>query len=241
MGFTLHNEDCLTGMNRIADGSIDLILTDLPYGVTGCAWDKVLPMDELFRQYNRIITDHGAIILTATQPFATDLINANRKYFRYDIVWEKNSPVGFANSHKMPLRSHELILVFYKHLPTYNPQGLLLLDKPKVKKPLQLTGKDYVYDMNTLNKEHTTKYTNYPRSVIRYCNVNYGNVHPTQKPLDLFEYLILTYTNTGDTVLDSCMGSGTTGVACKRTGRNFIGYETDARYFEIARDRINET
>ena len=238
MGFTLHNEDCLTGMNRIADGSIDLILTDLPYGVTDCAWDKVLPMDELFRQYNRIISDHGAIILTATQPFATDLINANRKCFRYDIVWEKNLPVGFANSHKMPLRSHELILVFYKHLPTYNPQGLLLLDKPKVKKPLQLTGKDYVYDMNTLNREHVTTYTNYPRSVIRYCNVNYGNVHPTQKPLDLFEYLILTYTNIGDTVLDSCMGSGTTGVACKRTGRNFVGFETDERYFEIARDRI---
>ena len=239
MGFTLHNEDCLTGMNRIADGSIDLILTDLPYGVTGCAWDKVLPMDELFRQYNRIITDHGAIILTATQPFATDLINANRKYFRYDIVWEKNSPVGFANSHKMPLRSHELILVFYKHLPTYNPQGLLLLDKPKVNKIKPITGKDYVYDMNTLNKEHTTKYTNYPRSVIRYCNVNYGNVHPTQKPLDLFEYLILTYTSAGDTVLDSCMGSGTTGVACRRAGRNFVGFETDERYFEIARDRIN--
>ena len=119
----------MTAWARIEDKSIDLILTDLPYGITDCAWDKVIPMEQLFAEYNRIIKNNGAIILTATQPFATDLINANRKYFRYDIVWEKTMPVGFDNCNRMPLRSHESILVFYKHLPTYNPQGLVKLEK----------------------------------------------------------------------------------------------------------------
>lgn len=237
----LYNESCLDGMARIEDKSIDLILTDLPYGITDCAWDKVIPMEPLFAEYNRIIKNNGAIILTATQPFATDLINANRKYFRYDIVWEKTAPVGFANSKRMPLRSHELILVFYKHLPTYNPQGLIKLEKTVRKTKRQRLDKESVYRMSTLNKPYITKYTNYPRSVVKYNNRNRGSLHPTQKPLDLFEYLILTYTNKGDRVLDSCMGSGTTGVACKRTGRRFIGYETDERYFETARDRIGET
>lgn len=237
----LYNEDCMSGMKKIADQSIDLILCDLPYGTTDCSWDKVLPMKELFAEYDRIIKRSGAIILTAAQPFATDLINAYRKYFRYDLIWEKTSPLGFANSKKMPMRSHELILVFYKSLPTYNPQGLVKLDNPKRKQKRVNNDKENVYRMSTLNKEYVAEYTNYPRSVLKYSNRNHKSLHPTQKPIELFEYLLLTYSNEGDTVLDNCMGSGTTGVVCAKNNRNFIGFETNEKYFEIAKERIHTT
>jgi site-specific DNA-methyltransferase (adenine-specific) len=234
----IYNEDCLAGMARLPDKCIDMILCDLPYGTTDCKWDTVIPYKELWDQYNRLIKDNGAIILTATQPFATDLINSNRKYFRYDIIWEKSLAVGFANAKRMPLRAHELILVFYKHLPTYHPQGLVKLDKPlKIKKKFN-GNKENVYRMSTLQKEFTREYTNYPRSVIKFSNSNNKSLHPTQKPLSLFEWLILTYSNEGDLILDNCIGSGTTGVACINTGRRFIGFETNKIYFDIACKRI---
>lgn len=234
----IYNEDCLTGMARLPDKCIDLILCDLPYGKTNCRWDFVIPFKDLWNQYNRLIKDNSAVILTATQPFATDLINSNRKYFRYDIVWEKTIGVGFANSKRMPLRAHELILVFYKHLPAYNPQGLIKLEKPVKVKKSDNCEKDSVYNLSTLQKEFTREYTHYPRSVIKFSNGNNKSLHPTQKPLPLFEWLILTYSNAGDLVLDNCIGSGTTGVACINTGRRFIGFEKDKYYYDIACKRV---
>lgn len=228
----------MEGMTRIRDHSVDLILTDLPYGITDCKWDRLLPFRPLTDHFNRIVKDNGAIILTATQPFATDLINANRRYFRYDIVWEKTMPVGFANSHRMPLRAHELLLVFYRHLPTYNPQGLVRREKVMRKGKRESHDRESVYHMTTLEKPYRSEYTNYPRSVVRYSNSNHGSVHPTQKPLKLFEYLVRPYTNESDTVMDCCMGSVTTGAACVRSGRSFLGFESDTHYYSIACERI---
>lgn len=231
--------DCMEALPHIPAKSIDMILCDLPYGILECEWDKPLDLTALFEQYNRIIKDNAAIVLTATCKFAIDLINANRKYFRYDLIWEKTLAVGFANSRRMPLRSHELILVFYKKLPTYNPQGLVKLDK-EINRKDTFTEKDYTYRASSLSKEHTRTLTNYPRSVLRFPNGNHNSLHPTQKPLEMFKYLVLTYTNEGNTILDNCMGSGTTAVACIETKRNFIGFENNDKYYKAACDRIEK-
>ena len=220
-------------MKNIPDKSIDMILCDLPYGTTHNKWDNVIPMEPLWKQYNRIIKDHGAIVLFSQMPFGASLIMSNPKMFRYEWIWEKNQAVGFLNAKKMPLRKHENILVFYKHLPTYNPQGLIKLDEPiQEKGSANRNGKNY----GVADKSFIRTHKNYPTDIITFSKD--AGYHPTQKPVDLLEYLIKTYTNEGDLVLDNCMGSGSTGVACVNTNRDFIGMELNEEYFKIACERI---
>ena len=231
----LLNGDCLGLMKDIPDCSIDMILADLPYGTTACKWDDIIPFDLLWERYERVIKDNGAIVLTASQPFTTKLIASNYKMFRYNWVWEKLYSTGFMNANKMPLKNIEDVLVFYKRLPTYNPQGIIEVNKKQVRKKDKKTT---IYsDMGLKEGTYTQKYTNYPKQIIK-TTTKEKTIHPTQKPVELFEYLIKTYTNEGDTVLDNVMGSGTTGVACLNTNRNFIGMELDADYFNIAKERI---
>lgn len=236
---TLKKGDCLELMKDIPDGSVDMILCDLPYGTTSCAWDEIIPFDKLWEQYERVIKDNGAIVLTAKQPFTSELVKSNIKLFRYEVIWEKDKGTDFGNSNKKILNAHENILFFYKKQPTYNK--VMFKGKPYTKKNNRNNGED---DLNFksdnsgiwINKGERT-----PKSVLKFArdNIHAGkNLHPTQKPVALFEYLIKTYTNEGETVLDNCMGSGTTGVACKNLNRNFIGYELDDEYFEIAKERI---
>ena len=225
--------DCLELMKNIPDKSIDLILCDLPYGTTHNKWDTIIPFDKLWEQYKRIIKDNGAILLFSQMPFGASLIMSNPKMFRYEWIWEKNQAVGFLNAKKMPLRKHENILVFYKHLPTYNPQGLIKLDEPiQEEGSANRNGKNY----GVADKSFIRTHTNYPTDIITFSKDS--GYHPTQKPVDLLEYLIKTYTNEGDTVLDNCMGSGSTGVACVNTNRDFIGMELNEEYFKIACERI---
>lgn len=229
--------DCLKLMKEIPDGSVDLVLCDPPYGTTDCEWDSVLPLDKLWEQYDRILKPDGAAVLFAAQPFTTELILSNRKAFRYCWYWLKNQPTGFTFAKYQPMRKIEDVCVFYRKRPTYNPQGLQEIKNPKKrrKKPKA----DCVVPMCTLAKEHTPRFKNYPKNVLEY-NTERG-LHPTQKPVLLLEYLIRTYTNEGDTVLDNCMGSGSTGVAVKRVGgRHFIGMEQNKVYFDIARERIEK-
>ena len=227
--------DCLELMKDIPDGSVDMILADLPYGTTDCKWDTIIPFEPLWAEYERIIKDNGAIVLTASQPFTTKLIASNYGMFRYSWVWEKSYSTGFMNANKMPLKNIEDVPVFYKRLPTYNPQGLIEVNKKQVRKKDKKTT---IYsDMGLKEGAYTQKYTNYPKQIIK-TTAKEKTIHPTQKPVALFEYLIKTYTNEGDTVLDNVMGSGTTGVACKNLNRNFIGMELDENYFNIAKDRI---
>ena len=224
--------DCLEVMREIPDKSVDMILCDLPYGTTACKWDSVIPFEPLWEQYERVIKDHGAIVLTASQPFTTALANSNLRLFRYAWVWEKEQGVNFLMAKKQPLKVHEDILVFYKKQPTYNPQ--MTKGKPYI------SGKGDSGEVTSRVKKIQTKNegTRYPRSVIKF-NREVG-LHPTQKPVALFEYLIRTYTNEGEVVLDNCIGSGTTAVAAINTGRQFIGIEKEPKYVEIANKRIEE-
>ncbi len=224
--------DCLEKMKDIPDKSIDMILCDLPYGTTACKWDTIIPFEPLWEQYERVTKDNGAIVLTASQPFTTVLINSNIKRFRYSWTWEKEQGVNFLMAKKQPLKVHEDICVFSKKQTVYNPQ--MTEGKPYI------SGKGDSGEVTGRVKKVQTKNngTRYPRSVIQFKRET--GLHPTQKPVALFEYLIKTYTNEGDLVLDNCMGSGTTGVACKNLNRNFIGIELDPEYFKIAEKRINE-
>ena len=232
----LLNGNCLELMKDIPDGSVDLILCDPPYGTTDCKWDSVLPFDQLWTEYNRLLKPNGAAVLFAAQPFTTQLINSNRKAFRYCWYWMKNQPTGFTFAKYQPLRKVEDICVFYKKMPTYNPQGLLEIENPKTRQRKKERD-DHIYKMGTLMNAYTPRFTNYPKNVLQF-NTERG-LHPTQKPVPLLEYLVKTYTNPGDTVLDNCMGSGSTGVAVKRVGgRHFIGIEQNLDYFEIAQKRI---
>ncbi|MFZ4540129.1 DNA-methyltransferase [Propionivibrio sp.] len=244
--YTLHLGDCLERMAEIPDGSVDMILCDLPYGTTACKWDSVIPFEPLWAHYKRVIKKSGAIVLTASQPFTTKLISSNMKDFRYEWIWDKYTPTGFLNVRRMPLKQHENIAVFYEKLPTYNPQ--------KYKKPYLAarTGKGFtkegddiksgVYGSGLVNGSGFRSEYAHPKTIIYQPTGNgldkKNNVHPTQKPVALMEYLIRTYTNEGETVLDNTMGSGTTGVACINTGRKFIGIERDDKYFAIAKARI---
>lgn len=228
--------DCLERMKEIPDKSIDLILCDLPYGVTDCKWDVIIPPELLWDAYKRIIKDNGAIILFSTQPFTTLLINSAKKIFRYTWYWKKNAPTGFCFAKYQPMRCIEDICVFYKKAPTYNPQGLIRLDKPKVRKGKRPSGG--IYRDGTLQKDTIYNVTNYPRNLLSFP-VERG-LHPTQKPVTLLEYLIRTYTNPGETVLDNCMGSGSTGVAALKCGRNFVGIEKEEKYFLVAQERIEK-
>ena len=233
----IFNMDCIAGMAMYPNRSIDMILSDLPYGITDCRWDSLLPFNKLWKQYLRIIKDNGAIVLTACQPFTTRLISSQPKIFRYCWYWYKNMVTGFAFAKHQPLRCIEEVCVFYKHAPTYNPQGIIVLDKPiKCRgKPIPKHG-DSVYRMDgSLGKDTETCIVHYPRQLLEIkCE---RGLHPTQKPVALFEYLIRTYTNPGELVLDSCMGSGTTAVACIRSGRKYTGFETDPEYYKTAIER----
>ena len=232
----LRKGDCLEIMKDIPDKSIDAIICDLPYGTTACKWDTVIPFEPLWEQYKRIIKDNGAIVLTASQPFTTKLISSNYEMFRYEWIWEKTLFSNFALVKKQPAKLHENILVFYKKQPIYNPQ--MQEGKPYTDKPRKRT-MGIIDDAIGMKKAIENKGERYPSSVQKYSNGNNGTQHPTQKPLELMEYLIKTYTNEGDMVLDNTMGSGTTGVACKKTGRHFIGIEKDEKYFEIAVSRVS--
>lgn len=234
----IYNIDCLLGMREIPDKSIDMVLSDLPYNCLDCKWDKAIDLPAFWAQINRVIKDNAAVVLTANIKFAVALINANRKFFRYDLIWKKTMSVGFANSKRMPMRNHELILIFYKHLPTYNPQGLIPCKNQKPTRK-SFADKDYAYPVRSLGREYVQAFTNYPKSVLEFSNSNSKSIHPTQKPLELFKYLMLTYSNPGDTVLDCCMGLGTTAVAAVETGRHYIGFETDERYFRLANERVS--
>lgn len=323
----LLNGDCMELLPEIPPGSVDLILCDLPYGTTECKWDHVLPMDQLWKEYRRVLKCNGVAALFAAQPFTTTLINSNRSAFRYCWYWLKNQATGFAFARYQPMRKIEEVVIFVCNVPgkdntgrhkalraylqeelkasghtrasinkmlgntmashyftngaqfslppreqweklqaetgrfarawddvreeykkelgqagggppqTYNPQGLQIISDPKPKRRLTIKD-DAVYDFDTLMQEYTPKYTNWPMNVLQF-NTERG-LHPTQKPAPLLEYLVRTYTNEGDTVLDNCMGSGSTGVACLRAGRHFIGMEKDPHYFQIAQERIKQ-
>ena len=238
--FQLYKGDCLEIMKDIPDKSIDMILCDLPYGTTRNKWDSVLSLDELWEQYERIIKDNGAIVLFAQTPFDKVLGCSNLKMLRYEWIWEKTSATGHLNAKKMPMKAHENILVFYKKLPTYNPQKTAG-HKRKVSKAEHKINcvKTPNYGEHGLTTYDSTE--RYPRSVqVFKTDKQKESLHPTQKPVALLEYLIKTYTNEGETVLDNCMGSGSTGVACLNTNRKFIGIEKDDKYFDIACNRINE-
>ena len=232
----LRKGDCLELMKDLPDKSIDAIIADLPYGVTRAKWDNILDLDLLWKQYERIIKPNGAVILFGSQPFTTTLINSNIKDFKYTLVWDKKMKVGMMNCKRMPLRQHEDIMVFYKKQPTYNPQ----MTKGKMRNKKIAPTKDFeVYGQITPIDNFNDDY--YPSSILEFSNANQkAKSHPTQKPVALMEYLIKTYTNEGEVVLDNTMGSGTTGVACVNTNRRFIGMELDEKYFEIAKERIEK-
>jgi site-specific DNA-methyltransferase (adenine-specific) len=230
--------DAIDEMSKLPDKSIDMILCDLPYGTTQCKWDTVIPFDSLWDQYRRIIKDNGAIVLTASQPFTSNLVMSNPKLFRYSLVWEKSKSTGYLNSKKMPMRSHEDILVFYKSLPIYNPQMVdgKPYDKGKAHRPTEVyrEQKGEIHVKNDSGQR-------YPRSVQYFKTAESEGVvyHPTQKPISLMEWLIKTYTNEGDIVLDNCIGSGTTAIACIRTNRKYIGIDIDESYINITTERIS--
>ena len=232
--YRLMQGDCIKLMQSLSDNSIDLILCDLPYGTTRNKWDEVIDLDKLWEHYKRIIKDKGAIILFSQQPFSAKLIESNPKMFRYEWIWEKEQGTGFLNAKKMPLKSHENILVFYKKPPVYNPQMRTGFKPYKTKQ--KSTGSNYDKSKSVVTISDGERY---PLDVIRFKrDSNSKKVHPTQKPVALLEYLIKTYTNEEDTVLDNCMGSGSTGVACANTNRNFIGMELNGEYYNVAKDRI---
>ena len=233
--------DCLKVMKKLPSKSIDMILCDLPYGVTSRnSWDIPIPLDLLWLEYKRITKANAAIVLTAIQPFASRLIISNLKMFRHDWIWEKNKGGGFLNSNKMPLRRHEHVLVFYQKLPVYNPQ------KTTNHKPLHFFTKrtdSTNYKQTKLGLKGGGQTDRYPTSILKIPVINNDandKIHPTQKPVALFEYLIKTYSNEGDLILDNCFGSGTTGVACINQKRNFIGIEKDSHYFDVAKLRIDD-
>lgn len=245
----LRQGDCLEIMKSFQHKSIDMILCDLPYGTTNIAWDKPLPFEMLWKEYERIITDNGAIVLFSIQPFATDLILSNRRLFRYEIIWKKTQPTGFLNAHKMPLRNHENILVFYKKLPTYNPQKTKVNRQDVGRTRLNGTGCRQYHEYMKPTWSYTENGERYPTDVIEFSNWNgalFGKTtnatkHPTQKPVDICRYLVLTFTNEGDKVLDNCMGTGATGLACIETRRDFIGIEINSEYYLIAQERVKQS
>lgn len=246
----LYRGDCLKVMKKIPNNSVDLILCDLPYGTTGIKWDKVIPYKELFKEYERVLTSNGNIVLFGSEPFSTKLRNAGKDYYKYDLYWIKNRVTGFANAKIMPLKNIELISVFSKgsishegkskNKMVYNPQGLkkVSLKKENHKRTdKSFTKQSLSKTISSSDKEYVQEYTNYPTMVLTFDSCQ-GEFHPTQKPIQLLEYLIKTFSNEKATVLDNTMGSGSTGVACQNINRKFIGIEMDKKYFKIACERI---
>ena len=238
--YQIYNEDCLTGMKKLADGSIDAIICDPPYGTTDSDFDVRLPMEEMWAEFNRVTKQNAAIVIFSQLPFAVDVINANRKMFRYEWVWEKSLACGFLNARKMPLRAHENILVFYRRLPTYNPQWRTgkAYARPHAE---EHGGGVYQHRKGGITVNDGNHY--YPRDVVKFTSIQSlsktePRYHPTQKPLALMEFLVKTYTNEWEIVLDSTMGSGSTGVAAIRCGRRFIGFEKEKNFFDVSQRRI---
>lgn len=237
MSIELYLGDCLELMKDIPDHSIDMILCDLPYGKVRCEWDKPLPFDKLWEHYKRVAKDNAAIVLFGTEPFASLLRTSNLKWYRYDWIWDKVIGTGFLNAKKQPMRVHENICVFYQKQCNYFP---IKTDGHPKKTSLKRHDRTSVYGRQTTSTIYSST-SRYPRSIQIFSrDTQKQNLHPTQKPVALLEYLIKTYTCRGETVLDNCMGSGSTGVACVNTERNFIGMELDPIYFEIAKGRIYE-
>lgn len=232
MDFELYRGDCLDVMKDIPDGSVDMVLTDPPYGTTACKWDSIIPLEPMWEQLKRIIKPNGAIVMTAAQPFTSIIGASNVDMLRYSWVWEKSAATGHLNAKKIPMKNHEDVLVFYVRQPTYNPQGI-----QKFGKVTRRGGNGGCYGGS--GRENLQEFTNYPRTIQKFASEG-KTVHPTQKPVALMEYLVKTYTNDGETVLDFTMGSGSTGVACGNLGRKFIGIELDRGYYHIARKRIAE-
>jgi DNA modification methylase len=231
----LYLGDCLDIMRILPDSSIDLILTDLPYGTTACRWDTVIPLDPLWAHYKRLIKPNGVIVLTACQPFTSVLVMSNPSWYKTEWIWEKSNATGFLNAKKQPLRAHESVLVFYTKSPTYNPQ----MTHGHIRKTAsrKTINSDCYGEGNILTAYDST--SRYPRTVQPFSSDKQkSSLHPTQKPVSLMEYLIKTYSNEGDVILDSCAGSFTTGVASSNTNRLFIGIEKDQNYFNIGVERM---
>ena len=234
----IYNMDCLEGMKLIDDKSIDMILCDLPYGTTACEWDTIIPFEPLWEQYERIIKDNGAIVLFGAEPFSSKLRLSNIKLYKYDWIWDKIKGTGFLNAKKQPMRNHEIVSVFYKKQCIYNPQKT---NGHKLKKSYR-SNKLQTDVYGNMNNDYTYESTErYPRSIQGFStDTQNSSLHPTQKPVKLCEYLIKTYTNKGDLILDNCIGSGTTAVACVNTDRDFIGFELSEKYCNIANLRIDD-
>ncbi|MDO5555833.1 MAG: site-specific DNA-methyltransferase [Clostridia bacterium] len=238
---SLYNGDCLKIMKEFPDKTIDMILCDLPYGITHCKWDKQIDLESMWIEYERIIKDNGVICLFAQTKFFYELIKSNYKLYRYDLIWDKVLTTGFLNANRQPLRRHEQIAIFYKKQPKYNPQmgkGPPLHGKGNIKTEKLKKNNVYgnFYKIPDLRKGSIEKY---PTSILQFQRLHPSQmIYPTEKPVELLEYLIKTYTNKGDIVLDNCMGSGSTGKACKNTNRDFIGIEINPKTFEIAKNRL---
>jgi len=231
---TVTQGNCLDLLPRIGGGTVDMVLCDLPYGTTQNAWDTIIPFDALWAQYRRVLKPSGVIVLSASQPFTTKVVASNFEWFRYEWIWRKNIATGHASVKLRPMKQHENILVFAPKQPKYYPQ--MLPGKPYKKKRKAKDDSGSNYQLGTLRTDTVNEGTRYPVSVLDVARE--VGLHPTQKPVALWEYLIRTYTNEGDTVLDNCCGSGTTGVACQNSGRNFIQFELNPEYCEIARGRL---
>lgn len=230
--------DCLELMKDIPDKSVDMILADLPYGTTRNKWDSVIDLEKLWEQYNRITKPKGAIVLFGQGTFTAKVILSNEKMHRYNLIWDKVLTSGFLNANRMPMRSHEDIMIFYKKLPTYNPQKVLGKKNHSMGKPKERQNNNYG-EFGFVDSSEELGDLKHPKSILTFEKPHSSVCkHPTEKSVELIEWLIKTYTNEGETVLDNTMGSGTTGVACKNLNRNFIGIELDEKYFEIAKERI---
>ena len=246
--YKLYNGDCLEIMDRLIEEGIifDMILTDPPFGTTACKWDNVIPFNKMWERVNKLIKDNGAVVLFGSEPFSSNLRISNIKNYRYDLIWEKEQGTDFGNVNRKPLKAHENISIFYKKQPTYNPQftkGKPYTDKRTNKREMaiknnKLEHRNIIFNSETIPIEN--KGTRYPTTVIKVSREkgSMSGYHPTQKPINLLEWLIKTYTNEGDLVLDFTMGSGSTGVACMNLNRKFIGIEIDEKYFDIANERM---
>lgn len=238
MSGDIYHGDCMEDMKLLPDHSVDMILCDLPYGTTQNKWDSTLPLDRLWMEYHRVIKSTGVIVLTATQPFSSALVTSNLLDFRYEWIWHKSKVTNVLNAKKQPLREHESILIFSSGTPPYSPQGLIPCKKRvSTGNSSRGSSENYGKIAQTTDGTYEQTATNYPRSVLMIASEG-KTQHPTQKPVALFEYLIKTYTNEGDTVLDNCAGSGTTGVACINTNRKYILMEKEQKYIDIIEKRL---
>lgn len=230
--------DCLELMKDIPDKSVDMVLCDLPYGTTACKWDTIIPIEPLWQEYKRVLKKEGAVVLTSAQPFTSFLVCSTHIPFKYEWIWKKSRATGFQNSKHAPMRNHESVLVFYSSRPVFNQFNLKKMNKPISSWRKNGKGGNLLNGVNTYGKDAKQEYTGFHKTVLEIPNEHNKNAHPTQKPVALFEYLINVYTNKYETVLDNCIGSGTTAVACKKTGRNFIGIELSQEYCDMANKRL---